>query len=353
MPVVRLGDTEARLDAVKDLQQHQPAPVSGPLADYLRQSAANAGFALSNVEPQNDDRVKITIATARPAALFSWIADLEVAGGDRGRDRHQQQWRPDRVRQHDLDQEGHMRRIRLRTGPAALFGAAFVIALIVLLPMRLALGWLDLGLSARRVSGSVWGSTLTQAHALAFDLGDVDAVLSPLDLLIGRARVDFYGDDATPFDGVVKSSRHRLDLDDFTASLASASAFAPLPVIKLDLEDVSVDFADGSCDRAEGRANATLAGGIGDIALPQKMGGAVRCEGNTLLLPLTSVAGTESLELRLKSDRSYLADLTMQTGDPQLGAKLQLAGFSAKRLGICAFDQGQLLTALTFPCRCR
>lgn len=220
-----------------------------------------------------------------------------------------------------------MRRIRLRTGPAALFGAAFVIALIALLPMRLALGWFDLGMSARRVTGSVWGSTLTQAHALQFDLGDIDAVLSPLDLLLGRARLDFYGDDATPFDGTVRISRHRLGLDDFTVSLAGAAAFAPLPVIKLDLDDVSADFADGGCDHAEGRATATLAGGIGAIALPQTMSGNVKCEGNVLLLPLASTAGTESLGVRLRPDRSYVADLTIQTGDPQLGTKLQLAGF--------------------------
>jgi general secretion pathway protein M len=78
--IVRLGDTESRIDAVKALQRSQPSPISGALADYLRQSAGNAGFALSNVEAQNDDRTKITVATARPAALFSWIADLEQAG---------------------------------------------------------------------------------------------------------------------------------------------------------------------------------------------------------------------------------------------------------------------------------
>jgi general secretion pathway protein M len=78
--VVRLADTEARLDAVKRLEQNHPAPIPGALDDFIRQSAGNAGFALSNVNPQADGRVQIAVPTARAGALFSWIADLEAAG---------------------------------------------------------------------------------------------------------------------------------------------------------------------------------------------------------------------------------------------------------------------------------
>ncbi|TPG18662.1 type II secretion system protein M [Sphingomonas koreensis] len=78
--VLRLADTEMRLDAVKALQQSHPAPIPGPLDDYLRQSASDAGFALSDVNAQGDGRVQIAIPTARPGALFSWIADLDGAG---------------------------------------------------------------------------------------------------------------------------------------------------------------------------------------------------------------------------------------------------------------------------------
>lgn len=78
--VLRLADTKARVDAEKALAAEHPAPISGALADYIRQSAGNAGFALTNVNPQGDDRVDITVGTAKTAALFSWIADLEDAG---------------------------------------------------------------------------------------------------------------------------------------------------------------------------------------------------------------------------------------------------------------------------------
>jgi general secretion pathway protein M len=78
--VVRLGKAEAERDAIADLVRNKPQPIPGPLADYIRQSAGDAGFALSNVAPQGDDRVQIAIPTARPGALFAWIAGLQGAG---------------------------------------------------------------------------------------------------------------------------------------------------------------------------------------------------------------------------------------------------------------------------------
>jgi general secretion pathway protein M len=78
--VIRLGDAQAERDAIAELAKSRPQPIPGALADYLRQSAGDAGFALSNVAPQGDDRVQIAIPTARPGALFAWIADLESAG---------------------------------------------------------------------------------------------------------------------------------------------------------------------------------------------------------------------------------------------------------------------------------
>lgn len=78
--VVRLGNAQTELDAIKTLQKNRPQPVPGPLDDFIRQNAGDAGFALSNVAPQGDGRVQIAIPTARPGALFAWIASLERAG---------------------------------------------------------------------------------------------------------------------------------------------------------------------------------------------------------------------------------------------------------------------------------
>lgn len=237
-----------------------------------------------------------------------------------------------------------MRRIRLRTGPTALFGAIFFGALIVFLPMRLVLGWVgigDLGLSARQVSGSMWFGTLTEARAAGFDLGDLDAHFSPIQLLVGRARVDVASADDAPLEGAVSLSRHSMGIDDVNAGLIGGAVFAPLPITSLNLDDVSVRFKDGACDHADGRVRATLSGAVGGVTLPQAMAGTARCDGNALLLPLASTAGTESLDVRLLPDATYAADLTMRTGDPQLGTKLQLAGFKPSTNGYLLSIQGR------------
>ncbi|QNA84106.1 type II secretion system protein M [Sphingomonas sp. So64.6b] len=78
--VIRVAETEARLDALKELQQNRPAPLAAPLDAIIRERANEAGFPLANVTVQAADRVQITIATAKPGALLGWITDLEAAG---------------------------------------------------------------------------------------------------------------------------------------------------------------------------------------------------------------------------------------------------------------------------------
>ena len=78
--VIRLGETQARVDAVKAAQVGRAAPLDVPLESVIRARANDAGFALASVVPQGQDRVQIAIASARPGALTSWIADLEAGG---------------------------------------------------------------------------------------------------------------------------------------------------------------------------------------------------------------------------------------------------------------------------------
>lgn len=226
-----------------------------------------------------------------------------------------------------------MRRIRLTTGPVAIFGAAFVIALIVFLPMRLILGWFgmgQIGLTAREVRGSVWWSHLTEAHAGDLELGDLRARLSPVQLFVGRARVSLDGRDSPPvraLHGAIGVSRHSFGLDDMTGSIAAGQVFAPVPLSGLDLDDVSVRFQDETCQSAEGRVRATLSGDLGGIPLSQVLSGTARCDAGALLLPLASAAGTESAALRLWSNGRFRAELSIQPSDPALVAKLVLSGF--------------------------
>lgn len=78
--VIRLAETQARLKAVEALQQQRPAPIEASLEAVIRDRANEAGFALASLSVQGQDRVQITIASARPGPLFGWIAGLESAG---------------------------------------------------------------------------------------------------------------------------------------------------------------------------------------------------------------------------------------------------------------------------------
>lgn len=78
--VIALGETQARVDAIKALQTDRPPPLDSPLDTLIRARAEEAGFTLATVTPQGSDRVQITIASARPGALLRWLADLEAAG---------------------------------------------------------------------------------------------------------------------------------------------------------------------------------------------------------------------------------------------------------------------------------
>lgn len=240
-----------------------------------------------------------------------------------------------------------MNRIRLKTGPLAFFGAAFVIALILFLPLRLAMGWFDLGgrgLTAREVSGSVWSGSLREARFGTIDLGDLGAGLSPIQLLVGRARVDLAGNRVAParrIQGAIGVSRHSFGIDDMTATLPTGDIFAPVPVSALDLSDVSVRFREGNCDKADGRVRATLSGDIAGISLGQGMAGTARCDAGALLLPLVSQAGTEAAALRLWSTGRFRAELTVQPSDPADIPKLVLNGFQATPKGYLLAIEGR------------
>jgi general secretion pathway protein N len=225
-------------------------------------------------------------------------------------------------------------RIRLATGRRTLFLALFALAILAFLPMRLALGWAGLdgqGFTAREVTGSVWRGRLVEARFGDMALGDLDAGVSPFALLIGRARIALSGqgsDPAARLTGTVELSRSRAAVLDATGPIVPGSAFAPLPVTSMNLDDVSVRFVDNACQSAEGRVRATLAGAYLGQPLPGAVSGAARCDGGALLLPLGSGAG-EGVALRMWPDGRYRAELTLVPGDPVVAGRLDAAGFVA------------------------
>jgi general secretion pathway protein N len=240
-----------------------------------------------------------------------------------------------------------MRRIRLGTTPAALFGALLVAALVAFLPLRLVLGVAGIdqaGLTARAAQGSVWMGRLRDARVGDVALGDLDARLAPWPLLLGRARMELDSDGDTParsLHGALGVSRTGIRVDDLTATIAPGRLFAPLPVTTLALDAVSVRFEDGACSAAEGRVRATLTGDFGGIALPQALSGAIRCEGSALLVPLSSQAGAERVDLRIEGDGRYRATVALQPADAPALARLTALGFVAGAAGYTLSVEGR------------
>lgn len=240
-----------------------------------------------------------------------------------------------------------MRRIRLATGPGVLFLAMFVLAMVAFLPLRLALGWFGLAeqdMSARSVSGSVWSGAMSEVRFGEVALGDLSAGVAPLQLLVGRARVDLAGRDDPPaprLSGALGITRHTFGLDDVTASLPIGNAFAPVPVTVLDLADVTVRFRDRTCEHAEGRVRATLSGDFSGTPVPASLAGTARCDAGALLLPLTGAAGGEGTVIRIWPDGRYRAELTLAPGDPAATARLQAAGFVTTAQGLQLAIEGR------------
>jgi len=78
--VVRLGDVRAQADALRALGRTGLPSLPATLADVVTQAANEAGFANATVAPQGDTRVTVSIPSARPAPVLSWIARLEARG---------------------------------------------------------------------------------------------------------------------------------------------------------------------------------------------------------------------------------------------------------------------------------
>lgn len=78
--VRRLADTEARVRAVQAETRSPRAAPGGTLDAVVRDKAQAVGFQLSSDNAQADGSVDIAIASARPPALFAWVASLEQEG---------------------------------------------------------------------------------------------------------------------------------------------------------------------------------------------------------------------------------------------------------------------------------
>lgn len=220
----------------------------------------------------------------------------------------------------------------------AVFAAMLAAAALLLVPMRVAIMALGLeraGLSARAVSGSVWGGQLRAAGFRGAGLGDIGLRLAPLPLLAGTARFTASGErlrgalERSVNGGGVAGMSGRLEL----------GGLAGLPITAFELEDVGIGFADGACRTAAGRVTAIpgpAMGGEGGLT------GQPRCDGRFVLLPLMSASGLSRLELRIGADGGYRAELAMDGADEASRAVLLGRGFQPTPQGVALRVEGNL-----------
>lgn len=223
----------------------------------------------------------------------------------------------------------------------------FLFALLALFPLRLAFNMLALqenGLSGRAIHGSVWWGDIEQLTLGGVPLGNVEARLSAVQLLVGRARMDFARHRGAPDDlkGAVSVNTSSFGVDDVTAHIGVGGHFAPLPVNGLDFDDLSVRFADGACVRAEGRLKVRMSPAVQGLNLSQGLSGEAVCDGDTLLLPLASQSGMETMRMRIEANRSFHAELLVRTSDPALSTDLQKSGFTRRGNALALTVRGRL-----------
>jgi general secretion pathway protein N len=210
-------------------------------------------------------------------------------------------------------------------GRIFLFIGVLLLALVVLMPLSLAMAMFGQGLSARAATGTIWSGKLVEARIGRLAVGDLSVDLKPLPLFVGRATIGLQ----SPLGrGAMTSTKSGFAVENATATLATAGLFAPFPLDGIDLTNASIGFAGNKCDKAAGRVRATFSGDVGGLSLAQGLSGVARCDGATLLLPLVSQSAMERLNLHIQGDGDYRAEFFVRSTDPAMAAKLGSAGFA-------------------------
>lgn len=231
----------------------------------------------------------------------------------------------------------------------ALFLLALAVLLIAFAPLRFALDRIDAdrrGLAAAEVEGTIWSGRLLDASYRGVRLGDVQARLRALPLLLGRSQLVLETLNG-PGRAVLISGAGRSGLTDVTATLPFALTRGPVPLRgELRLEDVNVLFRDGDCQTASGRVVSDLLTRNAEFLQWQgpELSAQIACRGRSVLIPFRGARdGTEvNAILTFEADGRYRLESRVITPDLTLGAALALAGFERRPEGLTRVDAGRL-----------
>jgi general secretion pathway protein N len=225
---------------------------------------------------------------------------------------------------------------------AIIFASVLIVALILIVPLGAAIRLFGIdraGLSARAASGDMWTGQLASARLGPLALGTARVGLKPLGLLAGRAEIGMNSEQG--YGRIIAGGGVR-EIEGVTGQVSLARLLAPLPIESVSLEGASILFRDQSCARAAGLVRATFAPSIGGLSLASGMTGAVRCDGDDLLLPLIGQSALERLTIRIGGNGRWSAILAISSSDPGLTATLAAAGFTATEGGMALRLSGTL-----------
>lgn len=78
--VERQGRIDTKVAALRQPGDGTAVNFSGAIDAFVSQSAGETGIAVASVVPQSDSRVNMVVESARPTALFGWLARIEREG---------------------------------------------------------------------------------------------------------------------------------------------------------------------------------------------------------------------------------------------------------------------------------
>lgn len=207
-----------------------------------------------------------------------------------------------------------------------ILGGAFVIALLLFMPLRLVLGLTGDTVSARSVLGTVWDGQLIDASIGGQPVGDLHAGLSAFSLMAGKARVKL---DGALLHGAVVATFAGGGGDIETLNLPLARALGPIRLEMIEVSDAHIRFRGGRCSMADGRVGIQFESVLGS----QRLSGTLRCSGTALAVDLLSQSAMERLSLRFPDPSRYQAMLTIRVADTDQATRLAAAGFRETPVG--------------------
>ena len=225
----------------------------------------------------------------------------------------------------------------------AVIVALGMLALIIVMPLRTIVG--GDGVVARKVDGIIWDGSIRDLRVGRLVLGDVNARLHFLPLLLARAQVSLSRGDAPFAPGLTGSVTRRIggfSVNNLKATLPVASLFAPLPVESIELQDFSARFIAGRCADTSGNVRLTVASGISGLDLSNGLLGKPRCDRGKLLIPLLSQSAMEHVDLRISADGAYTASIYLEGDRAEQAAAIALAGFRPVAGGFRMVRKGRI-----------